>query len=104
MKNNLTKEEIISRIGYFRNKRNISAYRLGMELGHAKSYFYKIEKGEISLTVENLLEILDCLGVTTSEFFYDDFENFQRDMAILRLTKDLEDDQLNSLEILLKKH
>ena len=66
---NLTHQEIIDRIGYFRNLRKISAYKLGMELGHSKTYFYRIESGEIQLTLDTLLEILDILQVTTTEFF-----------------------------------
>lgn len=66
---NLTKEEILNRIGYFRNLRNISAYKLGLELGHSKTYFYRVESGEIALTLDMLLDILDILQVTTTEFF-----------------------------------
>lgn len=65
----LSKKDIIDRIGYFRNMRNISAYKLGMALGHSKTYFYRIESGEIQLTLDMLLEILDILQVTTTEFF-----------------------------------
>lgn len=65
----LSKKDIIERIGYFRNQRNISAYKLGIELGHSKTYFYRIESGEIQLTIEMLLEVLDILQVTTTEFF-----------------------------------
>ena len=65
----LSKKDIIERIGYFRNQRNISAYKLGIELGHSKTYFYRIESGEIQLTIDMLLEILDILQVTTTEFF-----------------------------------
>ena len=66
---NLSKKEIIERIGYFRNQRNISAYKLGMELGHSKTYFYRIESGEIQLSLDKFLEVLEILGVTTTEFF-----------------------------------
>ncbi len=66
---NLSKKEIIERIGYFRNLKNISAYKLGIELGHSKTYFYRIESGEIQLTVDVLLEVLDVLQVSTTEFF-----------------------------------
>ncbi len=66
---NLSKKEIIERIGYFRNLRNISAYKLGIELGHSKTYFYRIESGEIQLTIDMLLDVLDILQVTTTEFF-----------------------------------
>lgn len=66
---NLSKKEIIERIGYFRNQKNVSAYKLGIELGHSKTYFYRIESGEIQLTIDMLLEVLDILQVTTTEFF-----------------------------------
>ena len=66
---NLSKKEIIDRIGYFRNLRKISAYKLSLELGHSKTYFYRIESGEIQLTIDILLEVLDILQVTTTEFF-----------------------------------
>lgn len=89
-KENLSKEEILNRIGYFRNKKNITAYKLGMQLGHSKTYFYRIESGEIQLTLEMLLDVLDILGVTTSEFFCpyikeEDEELFEK---ILSLSKE----------------
>lgn len=65
----LSKQEILNRIGYFRNKKNMSAYKLGQELGHSKTYFYRVESGEIQLTIEMLLEILEILDVSTTEFF-----------------------------------
>lgn len=65
----MTKQEILDRIGYFMGRRNISAYKIGLELGHAKTYFYRVQSGEIDLTVDCLLEILDILNVTTTEFF-----------------------------------
>ena len=66
---NLSKKEILDRIGYIRNQKNISAYKLGMELGHSKTYFYRIESGEIQLSLDKFLEVLEILGVTTTEFF-----------------------------------
>lgn len=50
---NLSKKDILNRIGYYRNLRKISAYKLGLELGHSKTYFYRIESGEIQLTIDN---------------------------------------------------
>ena len=49
---NLNQKEIIERIGYFRAKKNISAYKLGMQLGHRKTYFYRVESGQIKLSLE----------------------------------------------------
>lgn len=67
---NLSYKEILNRIGYFRNIKNLSAYQLGIQLGHSKTYFYRIESGEIKLTMEMFIDVLDILDVTTSEFFY----------------------------------
>lgn len=67
---NLSYKEILNRIGYFRNIKNLSAYQLGIQLGHSKTYFYRIESGEIKLTMEMFIDVLEVLGVTTSEFFY----------------------------------
>ena len=69
MKNYSTKKEILERISFFRTQRNMSAYKLGQELGHSKTYFYRIESGEIQLTIEMFLDILDILQVSTTEFF-----------------------------------
>ena len=66
---NLNKKEILERISYFRTQKNISAYKLGMELGHSKTYFYRIESGEIQLTIDMLIDILFILGISTTEFF-----------------------------------
>ncbi|MDE5616188.1 MAG: helix-turn-helix domain-containing protein [Clostridia bacterium] len=85
MKNlNLNRREILDRIAYFRNKKNLSVYQLGKMLGHAKTYFYRIESGEINLTIETLLDTLDILGVATAEFFYPDFENFSTDIEFYK--------------------
>ncbi len=80
MKENLSKSEILARIGYFRNKKNITAYKLGMELGHSKTYFYRIENGEIQLTIDLLLDILEVLNVTTTEFFCPSIDENDRKM------------------------
>ena len=103
MKNlNLTKQEILNRIGYFRNKKNISAYKLGLELGHAKTYFYRIESGEIQLTLDTFLEVLSILEISTFEFFYPDLENYEKDKNNFSLFKSLDAEQINSLLTILK--
>lgn len=102
-KENMTREEILFRIGYFRNKKGLSAYKVGKQLGHSKNYFYRIERGEINLSVENLLDILDFLEVSTSEFFYPDLDSYKKDKEILNLTKDLTTEELESLRVILKR-
>lgn len=98
---NLSKKEIIDRIGYFRNLRNISAYKLGIELGHSKTYFYRIESGEIQLTLDMLLEVLDILQVTTTEFFCPTLK--EDDKVLLDIIKNLSPENKHTILDLIKK-
>ena len=74
---NMTEKQIIEKIGYYLNLRNISSYKLGYMLGHAKTYFYRIESGEIQLTLQTFLEILDILQVSTEEFFENHIDAYE---------------------------
>ena len=98
---NLSKKEIIERIGYFRNLKNITAYKLGIELGHSKTYFYRIESGEIQLTVDMLLEILDILQVTTTEFFSPIIK--EEDKALLDMISNLSAENKQTIIDLIKR-
>ena len=98
---NLSKKEILERIGYFRNLRKISAYKLGKELGHSKTYFYRVESGEIQLSVELLLEVLDVLKVSTSEFFCPTLK--EDDKIMLELINNLSQDSKQTILDLMKK-
>lgn len=98
---NLSKKEIIERIGYFRNLKKISAYKLGMELGHSKTYFYRIESGEIQLTLDILLDVLDILQVTTTEFFCPMLTS--EDKNVLETFNSLSSDSKQTILDLMKK-
>ncbi len=98
---NLSKKEIIERIGYFRNLRKISAYKLGLELGHSKTYFYRIESGEIQLTLDMLLEVLDILQVSTTEFFCPALKT--EDLVVLDLIDGLSKENKQTIIDLVKK-
>ena len=102
MKNeNLSKKEIIDRIGYFRNQRNMSAYKLGMELGHSKTYFYRVESGEIQLNIDSLLEILEVLQVSTTEFFCPTLS--EDDFILLDMINGLSKENKRTIMDLIKK-
>lgn len=97
----LSKKDIIERIGYFRNQRKISAYKLGIELGHSKTYFYRIESGEIQLTIDMFLEILDILQVTTTEFFCPILK--KDDKELLDIISNLSSENKQTITDLIKK-
>ena len=98
---NLSKKEIIERIGYFRNQKNISAYQLGLDLGHSKTYFYRVERGEIQLTLDMLLEVLDILQVTTTEFFCPTLK--QDDKTLFDMISNLSSENKQTIIDLIKK-
>lgn len=98
---NLSKKEILERIGYFRNLQNISAYQLGMKLGHSKTYFYRIESGEIQLTLDMLLDVLDILKVSTTEFFCPTLKD--DDKVLLDMIKNLSPESKQTILDLMKK-
>ena len=102
-KNCITEDEILYRIGYFQNKRNISSYELGQRLGHTKGYFYRIENKEIALTTKMLVEILEILDISSEEFFYSDFENYQQHKDIIESLQYLSTDEIDLMKLQLKQ-
>ncbi len=97
-------KDIIYRIGYFRNKKRISAYELGQRLGHAKTYFYRIESGEIMLDMETFLDILTILEVPVEEFFYPNLNEFKDDKERLSFVKSLNKEEIEVLSKLLRRN
>ncbi len=100
---NLSRADILNRIAYFMNLQNISAYQMSLKLGHSRNYFYRVESGEIQLTVEVLLEVLEILNLTTSEFFYPEVDKYKSDMDNLKILNRLNEEEKKSLLTLLKK-
>ncbi len=62
-------KEIIQRISYFRNLKNISARELSLLIGKHEGYINKLESHDFNLPVEVLLDIITALDITTEEFF-----------------------------------
>ena len=72
-----------------------------MELGHSKTYFYRIESGEIQLTLDMLLEVLDVLQVTTAEFFCPTLK--EDDKVLFDMISDLSPENKQTIIDLIKK-
>jgi len=62
-------KEILSRIGYVRNKANLSAREVSQRIGMSPQYVAQLESGRIVLTVEKLLQILEICEFPIGRFF-----------------------------------
>ena len=62
-------KEILSRIGYVRNKANLSAREVSQRMGMSPQYVAQLESGRIVLTVEKLLQILEICEFPIDRFF-----------------------------------
>ncbi|MBQ7466972.1 MAG: helix-turn-helix transcriptional regulator [Clostridia bacterium] len=98
---NLNKKEILFRLGYFRDSKNIPASKLSTDLNHASNYIYKIENNEMKMSIDTFLEALELLGVTTSEFFAPAFK--KEDVEIVEALGRLTDENKRTIIDLINK-
>lgn len=82
-------KEILNRIGYVRNKANLSARELSLRMGMSPQYISKIEGGYITLSVEKLLDILDICEFPIERFFSSNIENYKEDKELIGLINSL---------------
>lgn len=94
---NLSENDIIARIGYFRNKRNLSQRELSLRLDYSETWCYRVEKGEINLRIKNILDITNALEITLEEFLYYDINKYGEDKTLLQLIKTMSKEEKDAL-------
>ncbi len=62
---------IRKRITELRIKKDVSEYKMSLDLGHSKSYIQNIVSGRSLPSIEEFLYICEYLGVTPKAFFDD---------------------------------
>lgn len=100
---NLTYKDILARLGYFRNKKNLSSREMSLRLFDSTANFNRIERGLIDLRVKTLLEFLDIVDVSLVEFFYPKPENYAKDKEFLEIISTLSEDKRQTLLDVAKK-
>ena len=60
---------IRERITELRIQKNISEYKMSLDLGHSKSYIQSISSGKALPSMSEFLYICDYLDITPKEFF-----------------------------------
>lgn len=93
---------LLQRIGYFRNKKNLSARELSLRIGKSDTYINQVENKNFRISLPVLFEIIDALEVSCAEFFSDNYKSFQQDKEILDVLRSLSPGRKNSFLDLMK--
>lgn len=62
---------VAERVGYFLNRKGVSAREVSLTLGQSTSYINKIANGKALPSLKMLIYICEYFGITLSEFFDD---------------------------------
>ncbi|MBE5746492.1 MAG: helix-turn-helix transcriptional regulator [Clostridiales bacterium] len=93
---------IIERIGYFRNKANLSARALSLNIDKNPAYITKLEAGEFEPSMRVILEIIQACNITPEEFFSENIDTYKLDKETLNIIKNLPENKKLALKELLK--
>ena len=76
--------DIINRIGYARQKANLSARALSQKIEMNDGYINRLEsKKDFLPSMEVMLRIIEACGMTEEEFFYHNINEFKIDMKLI---------------------
>ena len=96
-------KEILSRIGYVRNKANLSAREVSQRMGMSPQYVAQLESGRIVLTVEKLLQILEICEFPIDRFFSSNKADYKIDNELKSLIESLPSDKKKNIIEFIKK-
>ncbi|MBE5730413.1 MAG: helix-turn-helix transcriptional regulator [Clostridiales bacterium] len=96
-------KEILSRLGYVRNKANLSAREVSLRMGMSPQYVAQLESGRIVLTVEKLLQILEICDFSIERFFSPDIADYNIDNELKSLIESLPTDKKKNLIEFMKR-
>ena len=99
----ITYDDVITRMGYFRNKANLSMREASLQLGYNPQFMSTIENKTIELKVKTLLEFCDLVDITPQDFFYMGEHYNKEDKNILDLYNQLSSDNKQLIISLMQK-
>lgn len=82
-------KDVRTRLGYVRNKANLSAREVSLRLGMSPQYVAQLESGRIVLTVEKLLQILEICNFPIERFFSRNIEEYDTNIELRNLIENL---------------
>lgn len=96
-------KEILTRIGYVRNKANLSAREVSQRMGMSPQYVAQLESGRIVLTVEKLLQILEICEFPIERFFSSNIADYNIDNELKSLIESLPTDKKKNIIEFIRK-
>lgn len=96
-------KEILSRVGYVRNKANLSAREVSLRMGMSPQYVAQLESGRIVLTIEKLLQILEICDFSIERFFSPNIADYDVDNELKSLIQALPTEKKKNIIEFIKK-
>ena len=105
MKKNISPQRkyLMERLGYIRNKANLSARELSQRLGFSVAYIAKFDNGDFNMPSEVLLEAIETCNSTPEEFFHSDIAKYREHQELLEKYESLSDESKQTIVDLMKK-
>lgn len=96
-------DEVLARIGYFRNRVNLSARETSFRLDRGELYLTRIENKQVELKVSTLLNLFEIFGISAQDFFYLGKEYNEEDKYLLDLYSGLSSENKKFVVEFIKK-
>ena len=102
--NEAYKEFIRSRINQLRIKKNISEYKLGLDIGKSQGYIQSITSGRTMPSLEALCDLCSYFDITPAEFFDPGMDDPNLFHEIIGIIKKMPETDLELFLSLLKRY
>ena len=96
-------KEVLSRIGFVRNKAGLSAREVSLRMGMSPQYVAQLESGRIVLTVEKLLQILEICNFPIERFFSSNITDYEVNNELSELLNNLSQEKKKHIIEFIKK-
>lgn len=93
----MNEKYIAERITELRLRKNVSEYRMSLDLGHSNSYIRSITSGKALPSMTEFLVICEYFGITPKEFFDEELKNPEQLERLLSIASRLHEEDLAAL-------
>ena len=99
----ITYDEIIRRLGFFRSRANLSARETSLRLGYSEQFIKRIENKSVELKVKTLLDFCEVVDISPLDFFYLGNDYNKDDKTVLDAFNALSSDSKRTILELMQK-